>query len=129
MDDAETVWQGCASLLREQVSGVVWSSSFQNVEPISYDGDTLVLGFPSSIVRDRVQERYLGLMRANLAEMGLPGVSVTLQARPPAPQELPLFDELADIRRLDEAPAANGAPASAAHDCPHVYASLLRVDR
>jgi chromosomal replication initiator protein len=98
MNDAETVWRGCAALLREQVSGVVWSSSFQNVEPLSYDGSTLVLGFPSSVVRDRVQERYLALLRANLTEMGLVDVGVTLEARPAAAQELPLFDELAGMR-------------------------------
>ncbi len=98
MSDAETVWSGCAALLRDQVSSVVWSSSFQNVEPISFDGRTLVLGFPSSVVRDRVHDRYLGLLRANLHELGHLEVDLTLEARPPTPQELPLFDELADIR-------------------------------
>ncbi|HEU5084289.1 MAG TPA: chromosomal replication initiator protein DnaA [Acidimicrobiales bacterium] len=108
MSDAETVWQGCAALLREQVSGVVWSTSFQNVEALSYDGATLVLGFPSSVVRDRVQERYLALLRANLNEMGLTGVDVTLEARPPVPQEMPLFDELADIRGNGHGAASAG---------------------
>ncbi|HEX4903305.1 MAG TPA: chromosomal replication initiator protein DnaA [Acidimicrobiales bacterium] len=107
MNDAEAVWRGCAALLREQVSGVVWSSSFQNVEPLGYDGTTLTLGFPSSVVRDRVQERYLALLRANLVEMGLFDVSVALEARPAAPQELPLFDELADIR-AGEGPRSDG---------------------
>jgi len=110
MDDAETVWQGCASLLREQVSGVVWSSSFQNVEPLSYDGTTLVLGFPSTVVRDRVQERYVGLLKANLSEMGL-DVAVLLEARPPVAQAMPLFDELSDIRSPEQPSIAeaNGA--------------------
>ena len=107
MSDAETVWSGCAALLREQVSGVVWSSSFQNVEPLSYDGSHLVLGFPSTVVRDRVQERYLALLRANLSEMGL-DIAVTLEARPAAPQAVPLFDELSDIRGEQAVPASNG---------------------
>ncbi len=108
MSDAETVWSGCAALLRDQVSSVVWSSSFQNVEPISFDGRSLVLGFPSSVVRDRVHDRYLGLLRANLAELGHVEVDVTLQARPATPQELPLFDELADIRGTAAVTAAAG---------------------
>ncbi len=112
MSDAETVWSGCAALLRDQVSSVVWSSSFQNVEPISFDGRSLVLGFPSSVVRDRVHDRYLGLLRANLAELGHVEVEVTLQARPPTPQELPLFDELADIRGTTAADGADRAPAA-----------------
>ena len=102
MSDAETVWSGCAALLRDQVSGVVWSTSFQNVEPVSFDGETLVLAFPSSVVRDRVHDRYLGLLRANLVELGHDSVQINLQSRPATPQELPLFDELAEIR--DPAP-------------------------
>jgi chromosomal replication initiator protein len=110
MSDAETVWSGCAALLRDQVSGVVWSSSFQNVEPVSFDGQTLVLGFPSSVVRDRVHERYLGLLKANLAELGHVSVDIALESRPPTPQELPLFDELAQIRgsATTAPPSANG---------------------
>ena len=117
MSDAETVWSGCAALLRDQVSGVVWNSSFQNVEPVSFDGQTLVLGFPSSVVRDRVHERYLGLLKANLAELGHVSVAVELEARPPTPQDMPLFDELADIRSSGigspatpaQGPSTNGA--------------------
>ena len=98
MSDAETVWSGCAALLRDQVSGVVWSTSFQNVEPVSFDGETLVLAFPSSVVRDRVHDRSLGLLRANLVELGHDSVQINLQSRPATPQEMPLFDELAEIR-------------------------------
>ncbi len=110
MSDAETVWKGCAALLREQVSSVVWSTSFQNVEALSYDGSTLVLGFPSSVVRDRVQERYLSLLRANLTEMGLTDVGVSLEARPATPQAMPLFDELADIRAPSNDPVSTPRP-------------------
>ncbi len=98
MSDAETVWSSCAALLRDQVSGVVWNSSFQNVEATGFDGERLTLGFPSSVVRDRVHDRYLGLLRANLAELGHMNVDVVLESRPPGPQELPLFDELSAIR-------------------------------
>lgn len=98
MNDAETVWSSCAALLRDQVSGVVWNSSFQNVEATAFDGERLTLGFPSSVVRDRVHDRYLGLLRANLAELGHTGVDVVLESRPPAAQEQPLFDELTAIR-------------------------------
>jgi chromosomal replication initiation ATPase DnaA len=113
MNDAETVWNACAALLRDQVASAVWSSSFQNVQPISFSGYELVLSLPSSVVRDRVHERYLGLIKANLSELGHPEVNVVLEARPPAPQELPLFDELAQIRQVPDqgaepAPAATG---------------------
>ena len=118
MSDAETVWSGCAALLRDQVSGVVWNSSFQNVEPVSFDGETLVLGFPSSVVRDRVHERYLGLLKANLAELGHVSVAVELEARPPTPQDMPLFDELADIRSAAPATPAQGPSTNGATMAP-----------
>ena len=99
MTDAEAVWNQCASLLQEQVSGGVWSSSFQSVEASAFDGTRLVLTLPSTIVRDRVHERYLGLIKANLAEIGHPDLDVVLEARPAAPSTPPVFDELAQLQR------------------------------
>lgn len=118
MNDAETVWSDCAALLRDQVSGAVWNSSFQNVEPTGFDGRRLTLGFPSSVVRDRVHDRYLGLLRANLVEAGHGDVDVVLESRPPEAQTLPLFDELSAIRddQADDgrpAPTSTPAPAQA----------------
>lgn len=114
MNDAETVWSDCAALLRDQVSGAVWNSSFQNVEPTGFDGRRLTLGFPSSIVRDRVHDRYLGLLRANLVEAGHGDVDVVLESRPPGPQAVPLFDELTAIR--DDPSTAGGRGAGVADD-------------
>ncbi len=108
MSDAETVWSSCAALLRDQVSGVVWNSSFQNVEATGFDGERLTLGFPSSVVRDRVHDRYLGLLRANLTELGHGNIDIVLESRPPGPQELPLFDELSAIRDNGAAGRAAG---------------------
>ena len=110
MNDAETVWRSCAAILRDQVSGAVWSTSFQGVEPVAFDAERLVLGFPSAIVRDRVHERYLSLLRATLTELGHPDVEIVLEARPAVPQELPLFDELAEIRGTRPADAFDQAP-------------------
>ncbi len=125
MSDAETVWSGCAALLRDQVSHGVWSTSFQGVEPVSFDGRTLVLGFPSSVIRDRVHDRYLPLLRANLGELGHNGVDVTLEARlAPASQDVPLFDEIADMRTMPEPVTAAPAQSSAmAAQSPPSYAA------
>ena len=87
MNDAETVWSSCADLLRDQVSSAVWSSSFSNVEPVAFDGRCLTLGFPSSVVRDRVHDRYLGLLRANLAELGHTGADICLLYTSPSPRD------------------------------------------
>ncbi|MDZ7674723.1 MAG: chromosomal replication initiator protein DnaA [Acidimicrobiales bacterium] len=107
MNDAETVWSGCAALLRDQVSSGVWSTSFQNVEPVGFDGQRLTLAFPSSVVRDRVHDRYLSLLRSSLAEIGLDGVDIVLQSAPAAAPTAPSFDELAVLR--DDGSAHNRA--------------------
>ena len=90
VDDAEVLWTACADVLREQVSEAVWLTSFNGARPVRIDGDTLVLGVPSSVVRERIEGRYLGLVRGALADVGGADVAArrsrsTPTARPPSP--------------------------------------------
>ncbi len=70
VDDAEVLWKACADVLREQVSEAVWLTTFNGARPVRTDGDTLVLGVPSSVVRERIEGRYLGLVQSALADVG-----------------------------------------------------------
>jgi chromosomal replication initiator protein len=81
VDDAEVLWKACADALREQVSEAVWLTTFNGVEPVSLDGDHLHLGVPSSVVRDRIEGRYLPLIRGALADAGAPQVDVVISVR------------------------------------------------
>ncbi len=81
VDDAEVLWKACADALREQVSEAVWLTTFNGVEPVSLDGDHLHLGVPSSVVRERIEGRYLPLIRGALADAGAPQVDVVISVR------------------------------------------------
>jgi chromosomal replication initiator protein len=81
VDDAEVLWKACADALREQVSEAVWLTTFNGVEPVSLDDDHLHLGVPSSVVRERIEGRYLPLIRGALADAGSPQVDVVISVR------------------------------------------------
>lgn len=81
MDDAEVLWKACADVLREQVSEAVWLTSFNGVEPVSLREDVLVLAVPSSVVRERIEARYLAVVKGALADAGMPDIDLEFQVR------------------------------------------------
>ena len=82
--EAEHLWNTCAGLLRAQVSEAVWLTSFREARAVSSDDDTLVLAVPSSLVKERIEGRYLPLVRDALAELGWPDIELRLEVRPDA---------------------------------------------
>ncbi|HEX8804245.1 MAG TPA: DnaA N-terminal domain-containing protein, partial [Acidimicrobiales bacterium] len=98
MSDAQRLWTTCAALLRAQVSDLVWHTAFEGVRAVDYDGATLTLGVPSPLAKERIEGRYLGLVRDALVEAGAASAGLRLQidsAEPPplwtvpAPAERP----------------------------------------
>jgi chromosomal replication initiator protein len=85
--EAHRLWGTCAALLRAQVSDIVWHTAFEGVRAITYDGATLVLGVPSPIARDRIEGRYLGLVRDALEEAGAPQAELRLQLEAAEPSD------------------------------------------
>ena len=86
--EAHRLWDTCAELLRAQVSEVVWAAAFAAVQPVDYDGHTLTLGVTSTLAKDRIEGRYLGLVLDALEEAGQPHAKLRLQlynAEPPKP--------------------------------------------
>jgi chromosomal replication initiator protein len=85
---AHNLWENCAALLRAQVSDLVWHTAFEGVRAVQYDGTVLVLGVPNSLAKERIEGRYLGLVRDALDEAGAPEAQLRLQidaAQPAAP--------------------------------------------
>jgi chromosomal replication initiator protein len=82
VDDAEVLWKACAEVIREQVSEAVWLTSFNEVEPVALADGTLLLAVPSSVVKDRIETRYLAMVEGALADVGSPAVQLRLQVRP-----------------------------------------------
>jgi chromosomal replication initiator protein len=88
MSDAHRLWTMCAALLRAQVSDPVWHTAFEGVRAGDYDGRTLTLGVPSALAKERIEGRYLGLVRDALAEAGADHVQLLLRIEPPEPPSL-----------------------------------------
>jgi chromosomal replication initiator protein len=81
VDDAEVLWKACAEVIREQVSEAVWLTSFNEVEPVTLSEGTLLLAVPSSVVKDRIETRYLAVVQGAMADVGSPGIELRLQVR------------------------------------------------
>jgi chromosomal replication initiator protein len=105
--EAHHLWDTCAALLRAQVSDIVWHTAFEGVRAVSYDGSTLVLGVPTTIARDRIEGRYVGLVRDALDEAGAPHAQLQLRleaVEAPDPRQDTLWVQIPAV-------PANPAPA------------------
>ena len=92
MEDAQHIWDACTSLLREQVSDAVWLSSFLPVRPESCTDGRLVLSVPSGLVRERIESRYLPLVRTALTESGRDDLDVSFAVREADSSSTPPID-------------------------------------
>jgi chromosomal replication initiator protein len=88
MSDAQRLWSTCAALLRAQVSDLVWHTAFEGVRATDFDGHILTLGVPSSLAKERIEGRYLGLVQDALVEAGAAGARLRLQIDVAPPAEL-----------------------------------------
>jgi chromosomal replication initiator protein len=59
---ADELWEKGAAALREQLAPATWSMWFHGVRPVSYTGELLVLGVPSSLAADRIRSSYAGML-------------------------------------------------------------------
>jgi chromosomal replication initiator protein len=94
VDETAVLWTRCAAPLRDQVSDTTWQMWLSSIEPVSYDGDTITLGVPNAVVRERVEGRFLPLIEQTVSSAAGHAVGVRLQvaersAPPPAPLAAP----------------------------------------
>jgi chromosomal replication initiator protein len=82
VSDADRLWIAAAQLLRAQVSEAVWLSTFQDARAQRIDSDRLVLAVPSSHVRERIEGRYLPIVRDAFVEIGRPLLDLEIEVRP-----------------------------------------------
>jgi chromosomal replication initiator protein len=97
VNDMNDLWKHCGDALREQVTDATWRTWLQGLTPQAFDGDLLVLSAPSSLVRERVENRFLGLIAAAAAEVASHEVKVCLELGPMSTEDpLPLTSLLDD---------------------------------
>jgi chromosomal replication initiator protein len=82
VSEAGALWTTCAEQLKGQVTDGTWKPWFAPIRAEHYDGVTLVLSAPSSVVRDRLAERYAGLIEGIAADAAGHPVTVELVVRP-----------------------------------------------
>ncbi|HWC40023.1 MAG TPA: chromosomal replication initiator protein DnaA [Acidimicrobiales bacterium] len=63
MTEAQHLWTQCSAMLRAQVSDATWRTWFEAVQPVALENGTLVLAVPSALAKERIEGRYLGLVR------------------------------------------------------------------
>jgi chromosomal replication initiator protein len=90
--EAQLLWTSCAGVLREQVSEAVWLSSFAEASALRIDDDRLVLSVPSPWVKERIESRYLEMVKAALDDVGAK-YDIEIEVRPDAAEANPTLDD------------------------------------
>jgi chromosomal replication initiator protein len=85
--DAAELWTGCAERLRVLVGDATWLTWFDEVKPLALDDRVLRLTAPSSLVRERLEERYLGTIQTITSELASRPLVVNLAVEPTASAE------------------------------------------
>jgi chromosomal replication initiator protein len=68
--DAERVWKDCLSALRGLVSEAAWMTTFEDVHAGDGGPDELVLLVPNSLVKERLESRFLSMVRDVVDDAG-----------------------------------------------------------
>jgi chromosomal replication initiator protein len=68
--DAVELWTTCASSIRAQVSDAVWQTTFVGARTLQIDNGTLIVAVPSLLVKERIEGRYLWMVRDAMADAG-----------------------------------------------------------
>ena len=113
VNDTNELWTRCAGALREQVSDATWRTWLGGLAPRGFDGQVLVLAAPSTLVRDRIETRFLGLIAAAASEAAGNAVEIRLEVMPamdvPAPIHMVPGDSAAAVPTLRSIPPAQRA--------------------
>ncbi|MGH9185328.1 MAG: chromosomal replication initiator protein DnaA, partial [Acidimicrobiales bacterium] len=96
VNEAQVLWKACADALREQVSEAVWLSSFTDITPVALDDQGLVLAVPSAWVKERIESRYLDLVRAALGDIGASDTELIFVVRPASADNVTPNDPLVE---------------------------------
>ena len=108
----------CSDALREQVSDAIWQAYLSGITPVSIKEHEIVLGVPNTLIRDRVESRFLGLIQDTVT--GTVGRDLVVQLEVVAPvydpvEEQPVPDPVGPDRgvrprRVGARPCGTGTP-------------------
>lgn len=99
--DPEQLWNSCTSTLRGEVGEGAWRTCFEGIRPLVATDDELVLGVPSSLVKERLEGRYLDLVTAAVSSAAGSTFAVRLDVQATGPN--PAWDDDSDADAEAEA--------------------------
>jgi chromosomal replication initiator protein len=76
--DSADLWARGSAQLRGQVSDAIWNMCFAAARPISLHDNRLVLGVSDVVIKDRIEDRFLGLLRSVLGDVSGRPVEVVI---------------------------------------------------
>ena len=79
MNEAQRLWDECAGILQAQVSEPVWLTTFEAARAVGLDGGRLTVAVPSFLAKERLEGRYLSMVREALTEVGGADVELALE--------------------------------------------------
>lgn len=89
MGEAERLWSACTDALRPHVPESTWKTCFHSTAAVSLSDHALVVAAPSSLVKERLEGRWAGLVSTTLSELGVGEVALEVEVRPDvSPNEL-----------------------------------------
>jgi chromosomal replication initiator protein len=86
VNEAQRLWDECAGILQAQVSEPVWLTSFDAARAVSLEGGLLTLAVSSFLSKERIEGRYLSLVRDALTEIGAADIELALVIAPSEPE-------------------------------------------
>ncbi len=87
------LWIQCTTALREQVSESAWRTWLEALVPTSLTNQSLTLSAPSTVVKERVETRYLPLLEEAVAMTAGKHLAVTIDLADPSSAGAGLFDD------------------------------------
>jgi chromosomal replication initiator protein len=111
LNDTEELWTSCSEALREQVSDAIWQAYLSGITPLAIKDGEIVLGVPNTLIRDRVESRFLGLIQDTVNDTT--GRDLVVQLEVVAPIYEPAEHNLSAAE-----PDRGGASTASAHSVP-----------
>jgi len=102
MNDASRLWITCAEAIKQQLPESTWKAWFEAIEPVALQGNVLVLNAPSQLVKERIQNRFMHLIKDSLTTATDDEYSVEISAVPKPHSEIILSNNFDDYSNSSE---------------------------
>ena len=112
----ERLWNSCVGVLRTRVPEPAWQNCFGVARPVALEGTCLVLSVPSVLARQRIEGRYLDVLRATLEEVGGASYDVRLEVHPEARADVEFDDVDVEFDDVEDKFAPVASPPAPAVD-------------